>query len=100
MLVALHCFAALADGVRRAVDDVGEGRLTAAVHATAGLKFTSVAFMVLAFYTLIWPDATFQRDSVARRVRRAVSHRIYMCHKALAGLHACALGLHAIVGAA
>ena len=99
MLVALHCFAALVDAARRAAA-LDDSRLTAAVHATAGLKFTAVTFMVLAFYALIWPDATFQRDSVARRVRRAVSHRIYMCHKALAGLHACALGLHAIVGAA
>ena len=70
MLVALHCFAALVDAARRTAVNV-HGRLTAAVHATAGLKFTAVAFMVLAFYTLIWPDATFQRDSVARKVRHS-----------------------------
>ena len=69
MLVALHCFAASVDAARRAAALV-DGRLAAAVHATAGLKFTAVTFMVLAFYALIWPDATFQRDSVARRVRR------------------------------
>ena len=69
MLVALHCFAASVDAARRAAA-LADGRLAAAVHATAGLKVTAVTFMVLAFYTLIWPDATFQRDSVARRVRR------------------------------
>ena len=71
MLVTVHCCAATVDAARRAAGGAA-GRLTAAVHATAALKSTAVAFMVLAFYSLIWPDPTFQRDSVARRVRRLV----------------------------
>jgi hypothetical protein len=70
VLVALHCCAAAVDAAHRAAGGA-QGHLTAAVHASAGLKATAVAFMVLAFYALIWPDATFQRDSVARRVRPA-----------------------------
>lgn len=77
MLVALHCCAAAVDAARRAAGGA-EGRLTAAVHATAGLKASAVVFVVLAFYALIWPDATFQRDTVARKVAQGIPFSRYM----------------------